>query len=238
MRNLKLVLLFVPLITSCLSMMETAKIRDGFRYNPNVEYSKVIPKKSSWTVENQNPNVLGLGLKFSYGKLLDKKSRFGAELGLDFGMFFYPTVIGVVEYDETIDEHKIIYYPQSPQNIQVYKIFGRFAILQNKPTSVAFKFEMGGDRFASTGLVISRKVKKKEIYTGFKLFNRFIKTPEQKKFGSKYGEYFCLGIEIPTNKKVLETSKYSYIIMEVGIVNKLWYSDRPTFCVSAGLVIN
>ena len=238
MKSLKLFFLLLPLITSCISMMETAKIRNGFRYNPNFQYSKITPPKSSWKVETQSPHVVGLGFKFSYGRLLDKKLRFEAELGVALGVLYYPTILGVTEYDEDKNKYKIVYYPYNPHDIQTHKIFGRFAIFQNKRTSLALKLEMAGERFASTGMVVSTKFKKKEIYSGFTVFNRFLKTPEQKMFGSQYGEYFCLGIEIPTNKNFLDTSKFTYIIIEIGVANKLWYYDETSFCISTGFVIN
>ena len=222
---------------NCISTMETAKISRGMRYGAYLEYSNIKPRKSSKTSWDQNNDVVGLGLKISNGKYFGKRAKYAAELGLDLGIFFYPTITGIAEYDNSINKSVIHYFPQSSHLILTPKTYARLGIFQNTKTSFALRIDLAGYNFASAGAVISRQFKGKEIYTGFKIFDRFIKTPEQIMFKDRYGEYFCLGIEIPTEKRFYNTSKIYNLLFEIGIINNLWYEDHPTYCISAGFLI-
>ena len=230
-------LIILLMTLNCISTMETAKINRGMRYGAYFEYSNIKPQKFGKTARDQNTDVVGLGLKISNGTSFGERAKYAAELGLDLGMFFYPTIIGIAESDNTINKSAIHYYPQSSHLILTPKIFARFGIFQNTKTSFAVRIDLAGYNFASAGSVISRQLSGKEIYTGFKIYDRFIKTPEQIMFKDRYGEYFCLGIEIPTEKRFYDTSKIYHLLFEIGIINNLWYEDRPTYCISAGFLI-
>ncbi len=238
-KEIKILFYLITLLTTmnCISTMETAKINRGMRYGAYFEYSNIKPQKFGKTARDQNTDVVGLGLKISNGTCFGKRSKYAAELGLDLGMFFYPTIIGIAEYDNSINKSAIHYYPQSSHLILAPKIFARFGIFQNIKTSFAGRIDLAGYNFASAGAVISRQFKGKEIYTGFKIFDRFIKTPEQIMFKDQYGEYLYLGIEIPTEKRFYNTSKIYHILFEIGIINNLWYDGHSTYCISAGFLI-
>ena len=237
MKILKVFFCLIICFVNCISTMETARISHGMRYCANFEYSKIKPQKSSWTVQEQNPHVVGFGFKISHGRYLDKRARFTGELGLDLDVMFYPSVVGIVEYDNRETKSTIHYYPRSPHLILAPKVFARFGIFQNQKTSLAGRIDTAGDKLASAGMAISTRIKRREIYTGFKVFDRFIKSPERTMFNDRYGEYYYVGIEIPTEKRFYSTSKIYHLLIEIGIVNHLWYADHPTFCISTGFVI-
>ncbi len=238
-QKIKTLLCLITLIITmnCIPTMETAKIGRGMRFGGYFEYSKLKPQQFGTTAKDQNTDVAGLGLKISNGTCFGKRSNYAAELGLDLGMLFYPTIIGIAEYDNFSGKYAIHYYPQSSHLILTPKIFARFGAFQNTRTSFAVRVDLAGYNFASVGSVLSRRLKANEIYTGFKIYDRFVKTPEQIMFKDRYGEYFCLGIEIPTEKRFYKTSKIYHLLFEVGIINNLWYEDHPTYCISAGFII-
>ena len=230
-------LIVLLMMMNCISTMETAKISRGMRYGAYFEYSNIKPLKSTKTISDQNTEVVGLGLKISNGKYFGKRAKYAAEIGLDLGMFFYPTIIGIAEYDNSVNKSVIHYFPQGSHLILAPKIFARLGIFQNTKTSFALRIDLAGYNFASAGAVISRQFQGKEIYTGFKIYDRFIKTPEQVMFKDRYGEYFNLGIEIPTEKRFYHTSKIYHLLFEIGIINNLWYEDHPTYYISLGFLI-
>ncbi|MFC1726606.1 hypothetical protein ACFL4T_13365 [candidate division KSB1 bacterium] len=237
MKLSRLLMISLFLNVNCISMMETAKINKGFKYNVNFELTRINPEISEWTVENQNKKVVGLGVRISKGKFYGSDKNVGAELGVDLGMLFYPTVVGVTVYNSDEDFYKIHYYPTGQNNLITPKFFAKFGIMQNKTVSYAVKIEMAGEKFASGGLIVSKSGKKRDFYAGAKLFNRFIKSAEKKMFDENYGQYFCIGMEIPTNQRFVQSFKFIHWVLEAGIVNNLWYKDKPAFLLSAGLTL-
>ena len=218
-------------------MMETAKISKGFKYNVNLEAARINPESSEWTVENQNQKVFGLSVKISKGTFYGSGKNMGLEFGVDLGMLFYPNIVGVTVYNSGDDLYTIHYYPTGQNNLITPKFFGKLGFMQNNTVSYAAKIEMAGDKFASAGLIVSKSGKKRDIYAGAKLFNRFIKSAEKKMFKEDYGQYFCIGMEIPTNQRFVQSFKFLHWVLEAGIVNNIWYKDKPAFLVSAGITL-
>lgn len=222
---------------NCISMMETGKIKNGFKFSAGIGFSGLNPETSRWKVENQTKKTIGMDIKVSKGKLYGESKSVGFEVGACMGFIFYPTVIGVTDYSSELDKYELFYYPGSLNTLLTPRIFAKAGILQNKNLSLAAKIEMGGEKFVSSSFLLSKTVKKREIYTGIKIFNRFIKEPEKKMFPEKLGQYLFVGTELPTNQRFLSSFKYFYLNLEAGIVNNLWYADKPTYLFSLGFTV-
>ena len=237
MKFLRMPFFLSLLCLSCISMMETAKVNKGVKYNVSIGLSGLNPENSEWKIENQIKRTVGFDIKISKGKLFGESKSFGIELGANIGFIFYPTVVGVTDYSSELDKYELFYYPSSLNTLLTPRIFAKFGFLQNRDLSIAAKIEMGGEKFVSSSLIISKKAEKKEIYSGVKVFNRFIKDPEKQMFPEKLGQYFFTGTEIPTNLRFFNSFKYFYVNLEAGIVNNIWYADKPTYLLSIGLTV-
>ena len=237
MKNYKILLTAALAFVNCISMMETAKIEKGTNYSFSAEYSRVNSEKTSVIPENQIPHILGADFKISRGFLFGKESRYGIELGFNLGLLYSPSVIGEIEFNDSSQEYEAVYYPYKLNYNYIAKFFSKIGIWQNKNLSLAGRVEFAGTNLASLGLIGSKKLQnKKQLYSGIKFFNRFIKTPEKKLFTDGYGEYLFFGIKSPIKEKsFIDIISYSQVIFELGIVNNLWYNSKPTFCLSIGI---
>jgi hypothetical protein len=218
-------------------MMETAKIKKGTNYSFSAEYSRVNPEKTSVIPETQIPHILGADFKISRGFLFGKSSGYGIELGMDLGLLYSPSVLGEIEFNNDSQEYEAFYYPYKLNYNYIVKIFSKFGILQNRSFSLAGRVEIAGTDLASLGIIGTKELQnKKQLYSGVKLFNRFVKTPEKKLFSDGYGEYLFFGIKSPIKEKsFIDIISYNYVLFEFGIVNNLWYNSKPTICLSIGI---
>ena len=234
MKILRILLIFVLLFSNCISMMETAKIQKGMNYGFNAEYTRVFPKNKNRLFETQLPHIFGADFKMSRGWILNPE--YGFELGLSIGLFYYPSVVGEISYDEGNDLYSVSYYPYKPGYTYTPKFFTKFGIMQDKPVSFAARLEMIPLEFSSAAVIASKKVDKKEYYSGLKIFNRFLKTPEKKIYDKGTGEYLFFGVKKPVKKRsFIDIISYNYLFLEVGIINNVWYNSNPTICISIGV---
>jgi len=237
MKYLKFLLILPVFCLSCISMLETAKIDEGMSYGFDVGYTRIRSREVGWKVEEQVKDTYGLNLRIKKGMVFTTNKSIGIELGTDLGMIIYPSVLGVTEYNSDESKYEICYYPYELDLMFVPTYFIKIGILQNERTSFAVKVNMAGDKFGSAAVIASKTYGEKEIYAGARLFNRFIKSPEKTMFEGNYGQYFCAGVEIPTTIRILNSTKFYHYSIEFGIVNNIWYEDKPTIRLSLGLSI-
>lgn len=234
MKILRFILILILLFSNCISMMETAKIRKGMNYGFSAEYSRVFPKNKNRLVETQLPHIFGADFKMAHGWFLNPK--YGVELGLSAGLFYYPSVIGEISYDESNNRYSVNYYPYKAGYNYTSKFFTKFGIMQDKPVSFAARLEIIPLKFSSAAVIASKKTKKNEYYAGLKIFNRFLKNPEKKIYNDGSGEYLFFGVKKQIKKRsFIDIISYNYLFMEFGFINNVWYNSKPTICLSVGV---
>lgn len=211
-------LLFVPLLVvlnSCLSTLETAKVRRGFHFGGGVEAIYIGSRYKPSDSNTSDYINYALTLRPSYGWL---RGNFGAEIGLKLGTIVQSYVYAEATQNPKTGKYDLKYYPVKGLPSLFPKVSFKLGFFQAHSFNLALLGETIVYAPSAFGVLLSWEQRKYTPYFSLKTFRRFLNAVDRIQGEKEWGMIFVLGGETRLNKGSL--------LVEGGIIRDYWLRDK------------